>query len=695
MNIVQAYKNKRELWPRISLVLSIGFLTLSIILLIIGNKLLRDSTDRVLEHRLVIAQMIANQIDRSLVATIGEIKKTHQLADFNPSDPNLYAEYRALVKLYNHPNLFISQLVFLDEFGSVVFAHPPDRYDPGTNLSDSSYIASALGGRDVHISIPWQETPNKNLVIAITTPIYDEDLLLGWLSCVVDLDELAIRTLLADAVALDHTAHGILVDEQGRSLVSTFDLPFLSSGEHATFYRQAIAAGQPVVQEVLFELDLPNEPPGHRHIMAFAPLKTVPWGVSIGGDVVEETFAESYRVFLWLTVFFMVSVVVIWGTTLFGARKLLEPVRNFSLKMDINQQISEVKDWDELISLIVRIPATFLPVSGARLMLPDGGSDSKVVAEWNSDSNSSAFPSPFQSEVSCETCALTKDSTARFLYHCSHRVETPQFGKLNSFCFPLIHQDALVGTLHFCLPYNEHLSENQIDVFTSIAPNMAIAIENAQLQRSNLDQIEITQAEQRRIFRRLHDTLGQNITFLRLKLDQYSTLDTPISLSDVQQEIEGMRKIAEEAHEQIRNILNDIHPETQTDLIAALRARGSAVAERAHFNFELTVKGQPAKISQKIKRHVLFICHEALNNIEQHAEARNVIAHLIWGESDMTLTIADDGSGFDLNEATPEEHFGLEIMQERTQAIHGRLTVIPSPGNGTEVTLWIPLSGSV
>jgi len=691
MKFVQALRNNKELWPRTSLVLSIGFLTLSIILLIIGNRLLRDSTDRVLEQRLVMAEMIANQIDRLLITTIDEMNEARQLADFDPSNPNLDAESQALIELFNEPNYTISQIIFLDPTGYVVLAHPTNNYTPGADISNLSYIANALEGRDVHVSTPFQVPPNENLVTTITVPINNNDRFLGWLSCVVDLDELEIKKLLEDAVALDHAAHGVLVDSQGRSLVSTFDLPFLSPGEHSTFYRNAIANGQPDVKEVMFELDLPGEPLGHHHIMAFAPLKTVPWGVSIGGDVVGETFAESYRVFVWLALFFMLSVGVIWGVTLFSTRRLLEPVKSVNLKNDINQQISEVKDWEELTSLIVQIPTTLLPVSAACLLLPDGGSGSKIVAEWSSDDSFSAFPSATQSAVACDTCTLKNKSTARFPVLCSHGLDAPEHRKLNRYCLPLFHQDSLVGSLHFCLPTNESLTDTQVDILTAIAPNMAIAIEHAQLERLNLEQIELTQAEQRRIFRRLHDTLGQNITFLRLKLDQFNTLDTPVSLSEMQQEIEGMRVIAEEANEQIRDILKELHPDTQTDLVAALRARGNAVAERAHFNFELTVEGQELRIPQEIKSHVLFICNEALNNIEQHANARNTTIHLQWGINSLTVHIKDDGSGFNPDEISPIEHFGLEIMQERTHAINGGLTITPLPNNGTEVVLWIPL----
>lgn len=692
MKIIQAVKNSRDFLPRIFIVVSIAFFALSIILLILGNKLLKDSTDNVLEQRLVIAQMVASQIEGSLEATIIELEQTLQLANFDPSDPNLSDEEKALADLYAQLGHSLTYIVFLDPDGRIVLTYPPDHPISGTNLTNHSNIAQAINGENIFISTPFRDSPTGDLLTAITIPVFDKEHILAWLCGVIDLNEPSIKALLIDAVALDHTAHAVLVDSQGRSLISTFDLPFLSPGEHQTFYRRAIAQGQPMIEEVPFELDLPGEPSGHHHIMAIVPLVSVPWGVAVGGDVFKETFAESYLRFLWPALFFFLAVFAVWGVTLISARKLLEPANRVNLKFDISEQIANTKDWEELKSLIVRIPATFLPVTGTRLLLSENDSGGKVIAEWSSDDSFSAFPGPSLSSVACETCALTKESSVRYPILCSHRVETPRSGKLNSFCLPLVHQDSLIGTLHFCLPYNESLSENQIDVLTGVAPNMAIAIDNAQLQRSNLDQIEITQAEQRRIFRRLHDTLGQNITFLRLKLDQYSTIDSPASLSDIQREIEEMSKIAEEAHEQIRNILTDIHPETQTDLISALRARGSAVAERAHFNFDLTVKGRPVKISQKIKRHVLFICHEALNNIEKHAQAKNATIRLLWGKDDLTVIIADDGSGFDLQNTSPAEHFGLEIMQERTHAINGRLTIIPSPSIGTEVNLWIPLS---
>ena len=113
--------------------------------------------------------------------------------------------------------------------------------------------------------------------------------------------------------------------------------------------------------------------------MAFAPLKTVEWGVSIGGDVVGETFAESYQLFILLAFIFILSVVAVWGTTMVSTKKLLEPVKDVNLKLNISQQIAAVKDWEELKSLVVRIPSFLLPVSSVRLLLPDEVGKIRVV----------------------------------------------------------------------------------------------------------------------------------------------------------------------------------------------------------------------------------------------------------------------------------------------------------------------------
>lgn len=691
MKNVQATKKRRDFWPRTAIVLSIAFLALGIILLVLVNRLLEDSRNHVLQQRLVIAQIVANQIDRTLGTISDELGRTLRLADFDPSDPDLETEARALLDLYDRPGLSVAQVVFYDTRGAALIIHPTDTETIETTRVGPFEAADSLDRWDMFISTPWQDSIDNTLMVAITIPIYKQDHFRGWLSCVVDLEEASIKAMLVDAVTQDQTAHAILVDGMGRALISTFDLPFLSPGEHASFYRRALAQNQAVVEEVLFELDLPNEPPGHHHIMAFVPLRTAPWGVAVGGDVIKETFAAPYQLFLWFTSIIALSLVLIWGATLLGAKRLLDPVRNVNLKFDLSRQIASAKDWNELTSVIVGILFTFLPVLRVRLLLRDQNSRVELVSEQYADDRAITQLKGWQGPDACKACSLVNSSVEGVLVHCSHQVPETLRATFNSYCLSLVHQAYFVGTLQFWLPYRETLSAKQMDVLNSVSSEIAMALESAQSQHSNLTAAEITQAEQKRIFRKLHDTLGQNISFLRLKLDQHSTMSNSVSIAEFQQDIMRMREIADEAYEHIRSMLTDLNPETQSDLVAALRSRAGTVSERAHFDFTMTISGQTAKVPQRIKRHVLFICYEALNNIEQHANARNVSMHLLWSDSSLTITIADDGDGFNLKSIPSEEHFGLAIMQERALTIKAKLTVSSEFAKGTEVTLWIPL----
>jgi two-component system NarL family sensor kinase len=87
---------------------------------------------------------------------------------------------------------------------------------------------------------------------------------------------------------------------------------------------------------------------------------------------------------------------------------------------------------------------------------------------------------------------------------------------------------------------------------------------------------------------------------------------------------------------------------------------------------------------------ILYIAREAMSNVIRHAGASQVMIHLIRIEEKLVLTIRDNGRGFNLaatdaENSSPAEGQGLRNMGERAQLLGGRLLVMSSPGNGTEV----------
>ena len=88
------------------------------------------------------------------------------------------------------------------------------------------------------------------------------------------------------------------------------------------------------------------------------------------------------------------------------------------------------------------------------------------------------------------------------------------------------------------------------------------------------------------------------------------------------------------------------------------------------------------------------VVQEALSNIARHAAARHVKIRLTCESRKLTLTIRDDGRGFDVPEdlhcLLPEGHFGLVGLMERLDLIGGQSTVKSAPGQGTTLRLTWP-----
>ncbi len=221
-------------------------------------------------------------------------------------------------------------------------------------------------------------------------------------------------------------------------------------------------------------------------------------------------------------------------------------------------------------------------------------------------------------------------------------------------------------------------------------PNEILAIVRDVTKRKA--QAVALEKERIRIARDLHDSLGQNLGYLRFKLDEFTISNTLLDRERIRQELVQMRDVANEAYELVRNILAAIRPSNSADLATALLAQTRLIGNRARFKVKLTVEGQVRFLSPVIQQQVLYICQEALINVEKHANALQVDINLQWTEDTLTIDLSDDGRGFETKVPQPDGHFGLTIMQERAEEIKGLLSITSNPGSGTELTLRLPLT---
>jgi signal transduction histidine kinase len=142
----------------------------------------------------------------------------------------------------------------------------------------------------------------------------------------------------------------------------------------------------------------------------------------------------------------------------------------------------------------------------------------------------------------------------------------------------------------------------------------------------------------------------------------------------------------------MRLLIFELHPPAleQDGLVTALRIRLAAVEAQSGVHAELEVEGErrlPIEIEQELYR----ITQEALNNIVKHAQAQHVTIHLHFAAGAVSLQVRDDGTGFDPRSVRETGGMGLHGFTARAARIGGRAAVDSQPGQGTTVTVHVPI----
>ena len=115
------------------------------------------------------------------------------------------------------------------------------------------------------------------------------------------------------------------------------------------------------------------------------------------------------------------------------------------------------------------------------------------------------------------------------------------------------------------------------------------------------------------------------------------------------------------------------------------------IAERSEFEIDFISKGTPRPLSADRLRQLFYIFREALSNTEKHANASHILIEVIWSDTDLTITITDNGKGYDLSKTQKVDiHYGLKFMKERATILNGSLTMNSAIGLGTKVQVCIP-----
>jgi PAS domain S-box-containing protein len=212
-----------------------------------------------------------------------------------------------------------------------------------------------------------------------------------------------------------------------------------------------------------------------------------------------------------------------------------------------------------------------------------------------------------------------------------------------------------------------------------------------QLRRLSGSIIAGQEKERTAIARELHDELGQMLTALRLDCVWLSERLQGMD-AQARERACGMCGLIDKGIQEVREMTVRLRPGVldRLGLVDALEWYTGDFERRTGITCFFERDGQPA-IEDNVATAAYRIAQEALTNVARHAGANLVTVTLQAKDGLLTLTVADNGRGFDATKLTEEEGLGIAGMKERAGLVGGKLEVESVAGQGTSVYFKVPL----
>jgi signal transduction histidine kinase len=259
------------------------------------------------------------------------------------------------------------------------------------------------------------------------------------------------------------------------------------------------------------------------------------------------------------------------------------------------------------------------------------------------------------------------------------------------------HQSELLGALTVTKRRGESLTPIEIKLMDDLAHQAGLVLKNVgltadlqarlgDLRASRQRLVAAQDDERRRLERNLHDGAQQHLVALKVKLGLVEMLATR-DPEKAQATIVALKRDADEALETLRDLARGIYPPLLADrgLAAALQSQ----AGKATLPVHVDAYGV-GRYPQETEAALYFCTLEALQNVQKYAAASAATVRLREDGKQLSVEVADDGRGFDVNAVT--RGAGLTNMEDRLDALGGTLQIESTLGVGTTLRATVPVS---
>lgn len=257
---------------------------------------------------------------------------------------------------------------------------------------------------------------------------------------------------------------------------------------------------------------------------------------------------------------------------------------------------------------------------------------------------------------------------------------------------PMLARGEVLGVLNIvCGQDSPTFSGSESRVVQTVADTLAAAVANERFHQQ--DTRDAAVRERQHLARELHDAVTQTIYSATLIADALPEV-WEREPDEGLRRLGTLRRLVHGALAEMRTLLFELRPGAlrAAPLDTLLERLGAALAGQVQIPVDVHVREDVA-VPEDVKIALYRVAQEAFSNIAKHARARQVTALLTADGDGATLTVHDDGRGFDPSSVSPER-MGLRIMRERLDQIGASIDVDSAPGRGTTVVAVWPRAGT-
>ncbi len=290
---------------------------------VLGSAIADDGKQRTLKEWLSVATSTAGFIDSDIELRFGRLERVATLVGQADGDPT--RQRQVLDDAFGQQDSSVGGIVLLDRDGTITWSTSIDPSLRADYVNSQPSLLAPLTTRTRYAS--GVHTLGHRVAAFLAVPVFGIDRqVIGVLGLVVRPDQGPIYDLVASARGLAHTGHAELIDQYDRVVASSETGHALGSGEHPDFYEPLLAGRSSAVGLTAPVGSVDPVDQGQRHEMAFVPLRSVPWGLAIGGSDAELS-ADANRwqqqIILFGGLSLVLALVLVWFTTRSVARPIL------------------------------------------------------------------------------------------------------------------------------------------------------------------------------------------------------------------------------------------------------------------------------------------------------------------------------------------------------------------------------------